>query len=99
MNTQYRKYLKDWVYKQQKGRCTYCNTPVTRAQATLDHIVPRSLGGGNNKENLCLACQTCNETKGSMTPQVWRQHLEIHQGTAKGAGGCSSPSTGTATGR
>lgn len=36
-------------------------------QFTVDHIVPSSLSGGNNPDNLCLACWDCNLTKGSRT--------------------------------
>lgn len=34
-------------------------------QPTIDHIVPRSKGGGNNKENLRWVCFECNQIKGS----------------------------------
>lgn len=34
---------------------------------TFDHIQPRSKGGGTSFENVCLACQTCNEYKSDRT--------------------------------
>ncbi len=32
-----------------------------------DHIIPRSLGGGNTIENLIVACGPCNCARGNMT--------------------------------
>ena len=32
---------------------------------TVDHIVPEVLGGGDDPNNLCLACWDCNLTKGT----------------------------------
>jgi 5-methylcytosine-specific restriction endonuclease McrA len=32
-------------------------------QPTIDHIIPKSKGGGNNKENLRWVCFDCNQLK------------------------------------
>lgn len=54
-----------------QGRCLHCNgwlliaadgEPISRA--TIEHIVPRSAGGGDQPDNLALACARCNEGKG-----------------------------------
>lgn len=51
--------------------CHYCeNKMETRNHrspnaATVEHIVPRSLGGGNASYNLVLACSKCNGDRGS----------------------------------
>lgn len=39
--------------------CWRCNQPIDGV-VTIDHIVPRSRGGGNNFANLRLACERCN---------------------------------------
>lgn len=44
-----------------KMRCHYCNVPTA---ATIDHIHPRSGGGGSWMANLVLACPYCNTRKG-----------------------------------
>ena len=36
---------------------------------TVDHIVPRTLGGMDSWENLVCACITCNNKKGDRTPE------------------------------
>jgi len=36
----------------------------------IDHIVPRSAGGSDERENLAAACYRCNEFKGTKTHAV-----------------------------
>jgi 5-methylcytosine-specific restriction endonuclease McrA len=48
--------------------CQYCGTPPGRAQLTMDHVIPRSRGGGNCWENVVTACGPCNRRKGGRTP-------------------------------
>ncbi|MBI2708305.1 MAG: HNH endonuclease [Actinobacteria bacterium] len=40
--------------------CQYCGA----AAETLDHVVPRSRGGGHTWENVVAACRRCNLRKG-----------------------------------
>lgn len=63
------------VYKRAKGRCEYCNWPLSMEQATLDHWLSKALGGTNERHNLRLACKPCNEEKADMTPYEWILHL------------------------
>ena len=49
-------------------QCEYCqlhqdDSPL--AALHIEHIRPRKHGGGDNLENLCLACIECNLHKGS----------------------------------
>ena len=59
------------LIKRQKNRCHWCREPMTNGgpsdprSATLDHVVPKSKGGGGNIENLVAACQECNRRRGS----------------------------------
>jgi hypothetical protein len=48
-----------------RRRCCYCQTSEANSglSMTHDHIRPRSLGGDNSFENVCLACHRCNEAK------------------------------------
>lgn len=45
--------------------CHYCNDFLTRVHGTLDHVVPKSLGGINSLENYVLACEECNNLRGT----------------------------------
>jgi len=47
--------------------CQYCG--YVGDDLTLDHVVPRSRGGGDTWENLVTACVRCNVKKGSRTPR------------------------------
>jgi len=47
--------------------CQYCN--YRGDQLTLDHVIPRSRGGGDTWENLVAACVRCNVNKGNRTPR------------------------------
>lgn len=49
-------------------KCSYCQVPLTLATMTLDHYVPRALGGGDEESNLMVACFTCNVLKGDTHP-------------------------------
>lgn len=50
-------------------QCQYCKTKLTSRQATLDHVLPRSLGGKSSWKNLVCACSHCNRKKGCRTPE------------------------------
>lgn len=57
--------LRDLVRQKANFLCEYCHTAehwqLTRF--TIDHILPISLGGTDNQENLALACFHCNRRK------------------------------------
>lgn len=49
------------VYKRDGGKCVYCGSTDLLC---LDHLVPLSKGGDNEKDNLVIACKACNSGKG-----------------------------------
>ena len=60
------------LYERDAWQCAICNLPVDRAahwnddQApSLDHILPRSLGGTHEAENLRTAHRICNSVRGA----------------------------------
>jgi 5-methylcytosine-specific restriction endonuclease McrA len=42
---------------------------------TVDHIIPRHLGGMHTWENLVAACPSCNHHKGGRTVEQAQMHL------------------------
>ena len=48
--------------------CQYCGARMVAGDLTMDHVVPRSRGGGNTWENLVTSCFPCNNRKGDRTP-------------------------------
>jgi HNH endonuclease len=50
-------------------RCGYClsSETVTGIPLEIEHLIPESLGGPTERENLWLACHRCNKFKGNRT--------------------------------
>ncbi len=57
--------------------CGYCGTPLPPSALTLDHRVPIARGGAFNLENLLPSCFVCNERKGCLTEEEYRQLLAL----------------------
>ena len=55
------------LLERDRHTCQYCN--YKGEQLTLDHVIPRSRGGGETWENLVAACVLCNIKKGNRTPK------------------------------
>lgn len=45
------------------NRCELCGVSSQQKQIDVDHIVPRSKGGSNDRSNLQALCRTCNAQK------------------------------------
>ena len=52
--------------RKQDGCCKYCEKPLTLKQVTRDHVIPRSAGGLNHRDNTVASCSPCNVAKGSL---------------------------------
>lgn len=50
--------LRDWY------ACRICGLPIAPDRHVIDHVLPRSLGGTNDPENLRLAHDYCNNIRG-----------------------------------
>lgn len=49
--------------------CQYCLKILPTGELTLDHVIPRARAGESAWENLVACCHTCNNRKGSRTPE------------------------------
>lgn len=54
------------AYERDRRACRYCGIGD---DLTIDHITPRLQGGGDEVENLAVACRSCNSRKGGRTPE------------------------------
>jgi 5-methylcytosine-specific restriction endonuclease McrA len=61
----HQRVTRDGVLRRDKRTCVYCG----RTADTVDHVLPRSRGGGDTWFNLVAACQACNGLKGDRTPR------------------------------
>ena len=53
------------ILKRDGNRCMYCGK--SDGPMTIDHVIPKKLGGEDTWENLVCACTRCNHKKGDRT--------------------------------
>jgi len=53
------------VFRRDNFTCQYCSS--SSKELTIDHIIPRHLGGEHNWTNVVTACSVCNHRKGGRT--------------------------------
>lgn len=70
-----RQKTKRRLVAEQRHRCAYCGRRISFETVTIDHVVPRCLGGTNGKYNLRGACGACNAKKGCKPPHLWLNEL------------------------
>ena len=56
--------VKERLYRQQKKRCNGCRHEYQVKDLEIDHIIPKSKGGGDYYANYQLLCGHCNRMKG-----------------------------------
>ena len=56
------------LYAEQRGTCFYCRRSL-KAGYHVDHYIALAKGGTNDRENLRLACPSCNCSKQAKLPQ------------------------------
>lgn len=61
------------IFRRDQYRCQYCGT--RKGILTIDHVIPRRLGGAYSWTNLVTACQECNLKKGGRTARQAGMHL------------------------
>ncbi len=63
------------LFRRDDYQCQYCGCKPSSSELTIDHVTPRSQGGGSSWENCVLACIKCNTRKGGRTPQ--QAHMQL----------------------
>jgi HNH endonuclease len=53
------------VFERARGCCEYCQSQrdFSHDDFSVEHVIPRSVGGTDDLENLAMACQGCNNRK------------------------------------
>lgn len=82
--------LRKELCEEQGGKCAYCKTDITHFRKRwnsleIDHVIPKSRGGNDARENLVASCRNCNRSKGDKTRDEFMEALaaraEIEFGT------------------
>jgi 5-methylcytosine-specific restriction endonuclease McrA len=63
------------IFARDRNHCQYCGKRFPTSELSLDHVVPRSIGGKASWENIVCACARCNVRKGGRTPRQASMHL------------------------
>jgi 5-methylcytosine-specific restriction endonuclease McrA len=61
------------ILRRDEYTCQYCGQRVS--YLTIDHIIPRRLGGHYGWDNLVAACPACNHRKGGRTAEQAQMNL------------------------
>src|SRR2546429_4472670 len=61
--------LREYLLEKWKRVCAYCGKQNIPLQ--IEHIVPKANGRDDRVSNLCLACEKCNNAKGTNDIQVF----------------------------
>ncbi|MEP6490768.1 RNA-guided endonuclease IscB [Microcoleus vaginatus GB2-A3] len=55
--------VREYLLEVWERKCAYCG--IKNVPLQVEHIHPKAKGGSNRISNLCLACDTCNNNKGT----------------------------------
>jgi 5-methylcytosine-specific restriction endonuclease McrA len=66
-----RKITRRAVFARDGWECQYCGA---RTSLTVDHVIPRSKGGGSGWDNIVASCAPCNRRKGDRLPHQVGMH-------------------------
>ncbi len=67
-----RKITRRAVFARDGWSCQYCGTK--HGTLTVDHVIPRSKGGGSTWDNIVTCCAPCNRRKGDRLPKQADMH-------------------------
>jgi hypothetical protein len=61
-------WLYDLVARDASYQCGYCRAPqrVLPYRLEIEHLLPRSLGGQEDRDNLWLSCHRCNKLRSNL---------------------------------
>jgi 5-methylcytosine-specific restriction endonuclease McrA len=77
MSKRRKKYI-GWFRKTKQRRCAYCDIGLTNrgpTKMTADHVKPLVNHGYDKRKNVVACCYRCNQMKGQMSAQEFRQRL------------------------
>lgn len=82
-NTKPSRFVRNRLAGEQNWRCCYCLVEMEMQEqvgqchpraATVEHLIPISLGGGHEESNLAIACFDCNAKRAD---KIWPIHYLV----------------------
>ncbi len=73
-----KKRIRRKLLRDQKYKCCYCGITLRQSgpncgnKATIEHVLPKALGGTLKRENIKAACWTCNNQRGMLLAEQLR---------------------------
>jgi 5-methylcytosine-specific restriction endonuclease McrA len=77
------KLTKREILRRDEYTCQYCG--LRTSNLTIDHVIPRHMGGAHTWQNLVTACSTCNHRKGGRTAEQAQMKLLRHPAEPPGS--------------
>jgi len=59
------RFRKRILYNRDNWSCQYCGKKLSYNSVTIDHIMPKCMGGKTTWRNCVVCCKICNRNKGS----------------------------------
>lgn len=71
--------VKQAIRERAEYLCEYCHSSerLSASRFTVDHVIPKSLGGSDEIDNLALACRRCNEKRYNFVAGIDPETQEI----------------------
>jgi 5-methylcytosine-specific restriction endonuclease McrA len=69
------------LFARDRNQCQYCGKTFPTSELSIDHVKPRTQGGGESWENLVCSCVKCNARKGGRTPD--QAHMRLVRAPVK----------------
>lgn len=64
-----KRYSRSLIFRRDNYSCQYCSKHLKPHDLTIDHVIPRAVGGETTWENCVTCCKPCNSFKGDRTPR------------------------------
>jgi len=62
------RFRKKVLFNRDHWHCQYCGKHLKWDSATVDHVLPSSMGGATSWMNCVTSCRSCNRRKANRTP-------------------------------
>ena len=72
----YRQNLWQYLLDRDAHTCQYCNGSSSDNYLTKEHKTPKCQGGSDSPNNLCVACNTCNQDKSGRNQEQYLSALK-----------------------